>query len=186
MDVHLAVDADDFVNLCAANKDARLELTADGGLIVMAPASPDGSGRNAELTIQLGIWNKAKRLGKVFDSSSGYTLPDGSIRSPDASWIRSDRWAAVDRAERRRFTHIVPDFVAEVRSPSDGINDVRAKMSEYIAQGVRLGWLIDPETRTVEIYRPDREAEILASPEKISGEDVLPDFILDLAEILAD
>lgn len=184
--VRLIVDDDDFVKLCAANEDARLELTAEGGLIVMAPASPDGGSRNAELTTQLVIWNKVKRLGRVFDSSSGFTLPDGSIRSPDASWIHSERWAAVDRVERRKFTHIVPDFVAEIRSPSDAIKDVRARMADYIAHGARLGWLIDPETRTVEIYRPGQPAERLTSPEEVSGEKVLPDFTLDLTEIFVD
>lgn len=185
-DVRMVVDDGDFVRLCAANRDLRLERTAEGGLIVMAPASPDSGGRNADLTMQLAAWSKATRLGKPFDSSAGFTLPDGSIRAPDASWIRRERWEAVDRRDRRVFTSIVPDFVAEIRSPSDPIKDLRAKMAAYAEHGVRLGWLIDPETATVEIYRPGREPETLASPKSLSGEDVLPGLTIDLAEILYD
>ncbi|MDG3004200.1 Uma2 family endonuclease [Paludisphaera mucosa] len=185
-DVHLAVDAEGFARLSAANPDLRLERAADGGLIVMTPASPDGGGRELELGAQLRNWNKATGLGKAFSPSTGFTLPDGSIRAPAASWIRRDRWEAVEARERRRFSRIIPDFAAEIRSPSDSIADLRAKMAGYLAQGVRLGWLIDPESRTVEIYRPGREPETLVSPRELSGEDVLPGFTLDLAEILYD
>jgi Uma2 family endonuclease len=183
-DVRLTVDADDFGRLSAANPELRLERAADGGLIVMTPAAPDGGGRELELGAQLRNWNKATGLGKAFSPSTGFTLPDGSIRAPDASWICRDRWEAVDARERRRFSRITPDFAAEIRSPSDAIATLRAKMADYLAQGVRLGWLIDPETRTVEIHRPGREPETLAAPKEISGEDVLPGFTLDLAEIL--
>ncbi len=185
-EVRLTVDADDFGRLSAANPELRLERAADGGLIVMTPASPDGGGRELELGAQLRNWNKATRLGKAFSPSTGFTLPDGSIRAPDASWIRLDRWEALDARERRRFSRITPDFAAEIRSPSDAIGELRAKMADYLAQGVRLGWLIDPGSRTVEIYRPAPEPETLAAPKEISGEDVLPGFTLDLAEILGD
>lgn len=185
-DVRLIADADGFEKLCAANRDMRLELEADGGLIVMAPASPDGGSRNADLTMQLGLWNRAKRLGKVVDSSAGFTLPDGSIRAPDASWMRQEAWDALDRRERRRFSRAAPDFAAEIRSPSDAIEDLRAKMAAYIANGVRLAWLIDPEAKAVEVHRPGREPERLAAPKSLSGEDVLPGFTLDLAEIFEE
>lgn len=185
-DVRLITDADGFEKLCAANRDMRLELEADGGLIVMAPASPDGGSRNADLTMQLGLWNRAERLGKVFDSSAGFTLPDGSIRSPDASWMRREAWDALDRRERRKFSRAAPDFAAEIRSPSDSLDELRAKMAGYVANGVRLAWLIDPEAKAVEIHRPGREVERLAAPKTLSGEDVLPGFTLDFAEILAD
>lgn len=185
-DVRLAVDVDDFVLLSAANPDLRLERAADGVLIVMTPASPDGGGRELELGAQLRNWNKATGLGKAFSPSTGFTLPDGSIRAPDASWIHRDRWEALDARERRRFSRITPDFAAEIRSPSDAIKELRAKMADYLAQGVRLGWLIDPESGTVEVYHPGREPETLTAPKEISGEDVLPGFTLDLAEILYD
>lgn len=185
-DVRLIVDADGFAKLCAANRDMRLELDADGGLIVMSPASPDSGGRESELVFQLVAWNKAARLGKAFGPSAGFTLPDGSVRAPDASWMRQEVWDGVDRAERRKFARVVPDFAAEIRSPSDSPEDLRAKMVAYIANGVRLGWLIDPEAKAVEIHRPGRDPERLAAPKSLSGEDVLPGFTLDLAEIFAD
>lgn len=185
-DVRLVVDADDFAKLCAANRDMRLELEPDGGLIVMTPASPDGGGRELQLGFQLEAWNRTAKLGKAFGPSARFTLPDGSVRAPDASWIRREVWDAVDRGERLRFARVVPDFAAEIRSPSDAIADVRAKMAAYIANGVRLGWLLDPWTKSVEVYRPGREPERLAAPKEVSGEDVLPGFTLDLAEIFED
>ena len=185
-DVRLVVDADGFAKLCAANRDMRLELGPDGGLIVMTPASPDGGGRELQLGFQLEAWNRTARLGKAFGPSAGYTLPDGSIRAPDASWIRREVWDAVDREERLKFSRVVPDFAAEIRSPSDSLNETRAKMAAYIANGVRLGWLIDPWTKSVEVYRPGREPERLAAPVSVSGEGVLPGFTLVLAEIFED
>ena len=184
--VRLKVEAGDFAGICALNRGLRLELAADGGLIVMAPASPDSGGRENELCFQLTAWNKVKGLGKVFSPSSGFTFPNAAIRSPDASWIRRERWEALDSRERKRFSHIAPDFVAEIRSPSDNLPDLQAKMAEYIEQGVRLGWLIDPTTQTIEIHRPGRPPERLEKPKTLSGEDVLPDFTLELAEILYD
>lgn len=185
-DVRLKVAPEGFFALCAANPDLRLEREADGGVIVMAPAGSDSSGRNAELVRQVGNWNYAARLGRTFDSSGGFTLPDGAVRAADVAWIADERWGRVPRDDRRRFAPIAPDFVAELRSPSDSLGDLRSKMGGYIAQGVRLGWLIDPETRTVEIYRPGRDPEILAKPETLSGEDVLPGLTVDLKGILLD
>ncbi|AMV40674.1 Uma2 family endonuclease [Planctomyces sp. SH-PL62] len=185
-DVRLKVDADGFAALCAANRDLRLERDADGALLAMTPASSEGGGRNMTLGARLWLWNEAAGLGMVFDSSAGFTMPDGSVRSPDVSWIARERWERVPADDRRRFAHIVPDFVVELRSPSDSIDLLRAKMAAYLAHGVRLGWLIDPETQAVEIYRPGRDPETLAKPAALSGEEVLPGLTLDLKGVLFD
>ena len=186
--VRLVVGPEDFEKLCAvdANRGLRLERNADGGLIVMAPAGMDGSRRNLTLAARIWNWNDAKGLGVVFESSGGMTFPNTAVRSPDASWISRGRWEAVPEDDRRRFAHVVPDFVAELLSPSDSSTAARAKMAEYVAQGVRLGWLIDPTTQAVEIYRPGRQPETLAKPAALSGEDVLPGLVLDLKRILFD
>ncbi len=175
-----------FWKLCRANPDMRLERTADGELEIMAPAGSDSGRRNASLTSQLWIWNQSTKSGEAFDSSSGFTLPNIAVRAPDASWIAKDRWDALTRDERERFAPICPDFVVELSSRTDLASHLRAKMREYIAQGARLGWLIDPKTDTVEIYRPGQQVEILTRPEALSGEDVLPGFVLDLEGILSD
>jgi Uma2 family endonuclease len=172
--------------LCGANSDLRLERTARGELIVMSPAGAETGGRNAKLTMRLGIWAQADGTGEFFDSSTGYTLPNGATRSPDASWIVRHRWEALTPAQRRRFAPICPDFVVELRSPPDTKEDARAKMREYLEQGARLGWLLDPDTTEVEIYRPGRPVETLSRPVTLSGEDVLPGFVLDLKGILFD
>ena len=143
-------------------------------------------GRNASVTGQVWVWNRDSRLGFSFDSSAGYTLPNGATRSPDASWIAAERWDAISPDARKRFAPICPDFVVELRSPSDDIALLRDKMREYVDCGARLGWLIDPVTCTVEIYRPSHPVETLARPVVVSGEDVLPDFSLDLRGILFD
>ncbi|WP_165068444.1 Uma2 family endonuclease [Paludisphaera rhizosphaerae] len=186
--VRLIVDPEDFERLCRvpANRDLRLERESDGGLIVMAPAGMDGGRRNLTLAARLWNWNDATGLGVAFDSSSGMTFPNTAVRAPDATWITRERWEAVPEDERARFARLVPDFVAELHSPSDSLTKARAKMAEYIAQGVRLGWLIDPTTQTVEIYRPGREPETLTRPATLSGEDVLPGLVLDLKGILFD
>jgi len=152
----------------------------------MPPASPDASSRNAGISAQLWFWNQRTGLGVVFDSSAGFTLPNTAIRGPDATWMTRGRWEALPQDEREKFSHVCPDFVIELRSKSDQKKDLRAKMREYIAQGARLGWLIDPKTGTVEIYRPGRAVEGLKQPATLSGEDVLPGFVLDLKGILFD
>ena len=186
--VHPKVDLEGFQRLCEEpdNRDLRLERNADGGLIVMTPASSDSGERNLELSGQLRNWNKANRLGRAYDSSAGFTLPNSAVLSPDAAWIAHERWNALSPEARLGFARIVPDFVAELLSPSDSLATTRAKMAEYIAQGVRLGWLIDPATRTVEISRPGRDVETLTKPATLSGEDVLPGLTLDLKGILFD
>ena len=185
-DVRLRVSDEDFWRLCQENPDLRLERTAEGALIVMPPAAPDGSQRNMSLGAQVWNWNQKTNLGVAFDSSAGFTLPNSAIRGPDASWMTSKRWARIPPKERLKFSHVCPDFIAELRSSSDSMEDLRDKMREYLAQGVRLGWLIDPMGGTVEIYRPGRPVETLEKPATLSGEDVLPGFVLDLKGILSD
>jgi Uma2 family endonuclease len=175
-----------FWKLCRANPDLRLERNANGELVVMPPAAPDSSARNAGITAQLWIWNQRTGLGITFDSSAGFTLPNTAIRGPDATWMARERWDALSQDERERFSYASPDFVVELRSKSDKKKDLRAKMREYIHQGVRLGWLIDPKAGTVEIYRPGRTVQVLKRPATLSGEDVLPGFVLDLKGILFD
>lgn len=175
-----------FWRLCGDNPDLRLERTARGELIVMMPAGTETGFRNMGISGQLWNWARANGTGLSFDSSTGYTLPNGSIRSPDASWIARERWEALTPEERRTFAPICPDFVVELTSPSDESRrpKVREKMREYIDQGVRLAWLIDPDAREVEIYRPGRPVDFLTGPRTLDGEDVLPGFVLDLRDIL--
>jgi len=182
----LRVSAKMFWKLCRENPDLRLERTSKGNLVVMAPAGSDSGGRNMDLSGQLWLWNRTAQMGKVFDSSTGFTLPNGAIVSADASWIRMDRWGAVPSEQREKFAPICPDFVVELRSPSDRLKPLRRKMREYIAQGVRLGWLLDPIRAKVEIYRPEQEVEVFDRPASLSGEEVLPGFVLDLQGILFD
>jgi Uma2 family endonuclease len=175
-----------FWKFCRANPELRLERTAQGELVVMSPAGSDSSSRNLKLGMRLGLWNEQSGLGIGFDSSGGFTFPNTAIRSPDLSWMTLDRWNAVPRDDRKKFAHVCPDFVAELRSQSDPKEELRDKMHEYIAQGVRLAWLIDPQTATVEVCRAGQVVEILERPETLSGEDVLPGFVLDLKGILYD
>ncbi len=182
----LTVSPEMFWKICCENRDLRLELTAKGKLIVMAPAGGESGGQNADLVTDLNIWCRTDGTGKIFDSSTGFTLPNGAVLAPDASWIKLDRYLALSLEQRKRFPPICPDFVAELRSPSDGIRALRRKMREYVAQGVRLGWLLDPITGQAEVYRPGRDAEVLDRPATLSGEEVLPGFVLNLRGILFD
>lgn len=172
-----------FERLCADNPELVFELSAEQELIVMSPTSIKTGRRNSRLGARLDGWAEADGTGYAFDSSTMYTLPNGAKRSPDASWIRRERVDVLDEDEQDRFAHIVPDFVVELRSKSDSLRRLRAKMEEYIANGVRLGWLIDPRTRTVYVYRPSQPAEELHDPATLSGEPVLPGFTLNVAEI---
>lgn len=175
-----------FTRLCIANPDLRLERTAEGELIIMPPAGTESGGRNVPLTAQLYNWVRSSGLGKSFDSSTGFTLPNGAIRSPDASWVAQDRWDALTPDERKAFAPLCPDYVVELRSETDPLRVVRAKMREYRSQGARLGWLLDPKRKVVEVYRPGRRVTVLQAPATLSGEDVLPGFVLDLKGILFD
>ena len=143
-----------FLQICQANPELHLERTATGELIVMSPTGSETGLWNTQLTGQLWWWNEQQDLGEVFDSSTGFRLPNSADRSPDASWVAKDRWLALTPAQRRRFAPLCPDFVAELRSPSDDLASLQAKMREYVANGARLGWLIDTGMQRVEIYRP--------------------------------
>lgn len=180
---------DQFWELSRTNPELRLERTANGELIVMPPTGSEGGSHNAEVTTDIVIWNRETQLGKVFDSSTGFKLPNGATRAPDTAWIANERWNALTPEQRKRFTPICPDFVLELASESDDVDTLRRKMQEYIENGCRLGWLIIPKTQQVEIYRSDSSAprvrpiEVLQSPTSLSGEDVLPGFVLNLAAI---
>ncbi|WP_414756696.1 Uma2 family endonuclease [Anabaena sp. CCY 9910] len=177
-----------FYQLCIANDEWRIELTAEGELIIMPPTGGESGIRNSDLNLQLGLWNRQAKLGKVFDSSTEFRLPNGAFRSPDAAWVKLERWEALTSEQKRRFPPLCPDFVIELRSETDSLKKLRAKMQEYRDNGARLGFLIDPKTPLVEIYRSDAEVETINfsanQPPQLSGEDVLPGFILDLALIL--
>ncbi len=181
----LTVTPEQFMEIAAANRDLRLERTATGELIVNPPTGGESSRRNISITAQL--WNWAEdhpELGVVFESSGGFSLPDGSTRSPDAAWVSHDRWDALSSSEKEGFVPLCPDFVVELRSKTDGLSTLQEKMREYIGNGARLGWLIDPQNHRVEIYRlRDKTVEILEHPEMLSGEGVLPGFILSLTRI---
>ena len=176
---------DKFVEMVAANKDLRLELSAQGELSIMSPTGGETGDRNLELGGQVWFLNRQNGLGKAFDSSTGFKLPNGATRSPDVSWIKIERWNALTPEQRKRFLPLCPDFVIELVSESDDLADTQAKMREYIANGLRLGWLINPKNKQVEIYRPNQEIEVLQSPANLSGENVLPGFILDLQPIFS-
>ena len=176
-----------FDRLALANETVRLELTAQGELLVMPPTGLGTSGRNAELYHDLLVWNRRTQLGRVFDSNGVYALPNGARRSPDASWVELSRWQALTAKEQEGFAPLAPDFAIELASPSDlevqRYADLQAKMQEYIDNGTRLGWLIEPQARRVEVYRPGPQCTILEAPATLSGEDVLPGFELDLSAI---
>ncbi len=170
-----------FRELCRENRDIRLELTAKGELIVMPPTGWESGRRNSNLNLDLGLWNRQTGMGIVFDSSTGFILPNGAIRSPDAAWVASQRLAALN-PDPEGFLPLAPDFVIELRSASDRLKPLQDKMQEYIDNGVRLGWLLNPKDRAVEIYRMGKGIEALQSTE-VSGEEVLPGFVLSLAGI---
>jgi Uma2 family endonuclease len=172
-----------FFQLCQENENIRLERTAKGELIIMSPAGGETGSSNAGLTAQIWIWNQQKKLGKVFDSSTGFKLPNNANRAPDASWVKLERWDALTPEQQKKFPPICPDFVVELMSPSDSLKETQDKMKEYRDNGAVLGWLINRKSRQVEIYRPNQEVEVLESPVTVSGEDVLPGFVLNLESI---
>ena len=181
------VTTEQFAQLASTEQLARMELTKDGELIVMSPTGGEAGRKNFNLYLDLGNWNRQAKIGEAFDSSTVFILPNGASRSPDVSWIRLERWNALTLKEKQGFPPIAPDFAIELVSPSDVKNqryqDLQAKMQEYLDNGVKLGWLIEPSTRTVEIYRVGRQVEILTNPQTLLGENVLPGFVLDLSDI---
>jgi Uma2 family endonuclease len=185
LELTLELTDEQFFQLCIDNRDLRFERTASGGLIIMPPTGSETGNFNIDLSYQLQSWSRQnKHLGIAFDSSTGFKLPDGTDISPDGAWVRRDRWDALTAEEKKKFAPICPDFVVELRSTTDSLEKLRAKMKVYVKNGARLGWLLDRKHRKVEISRQGREVEIVDSPVTLSGEDVLPGFVLDLTDIL--
>jgi len=179
--ITLRLNHEEFEQICQDNPDLRLELTADGELVTMAPAGYESSERNFNLAFQVAKWIEKNQLGRGFDSSAGFTLPSGAIRSPDVTWIEKSKLANIPQGVA--FPLVVPDFVIELKSASDSLNTLQAKMLEYRASGVKLGWLINPQKQQVEIYRLGQELEVLQAPSSLSGEEILPGFVLNLSSI---
>lgn len=182
-DAPLAYTHDEFEALAAAHADLRMELTAQGELLIMPPTGGGSSRRNIKITTQLEIWSERDGSGIALESNCCYRLPDGAEYAPDASWVEMSRWEALGPDQQEKFPPLCPDFVVELLSPTDRLSKTQQKMREYIENGARLGWLIDPRTRRVEIYRPSRDVEVLDDPSWVSGEDVLLGFNLDLTKI---
>lgn len=181
------VTPEQFEQLADAEQLARMELTKEGELIIMSPTGGTAGRKNSRLTQQVRNWADRDGTGEVFDSSTVFVLPSGARRSPDVSWIKLNRWNQLNQAQQDGFPPLAPDFVMELVSPSDIKNqryeELQEKMQEYLDNGVKLGWLIEPSAKTVEIYRFGKPVEILNNPQTLSGENILPGFILDLSQI---
>ncbi|BAY62076.1 hypothetical protein NIES22_21430 [Calothrix brevissima NIES-22] len=179
----LELTDEQFFQLCQANRDLRFERAATGELIIMPPTGGETGNKNARITQKLMNWTDADGTGIAFDSSTCFKLPNGADRSPDASWVKFEKWNTLTQEQKEKFPPISPDFVIELLSPSDSLKPAQEKMREYIDNGVHLGLLINRKSRQVEIYRQGQDVEALDSPATLSGEDVLPGFILNLAVI---
>ncbi len=181
----IELSGDQLLELSSLNDNLRLELTAEGELIVMTPAGGESGRRNFELAVQLGIWTRrdTSEAGVAFDSSTGFTLPNGAIRAPDASWVERSRYEALTPEQREKYLPLCPDFVVELRSPSDSLRALQEKMVEYMENGARLGLLLDPARKRVYVYKPGEPVRELADPEEVSADPVLPGFVLKPREI---
>ena len=177
------ISDEDFLEFCQLNREWRIERTKEGDLIIMPPTNSKTGGWNFDLAVEFGIWAKRDGSGKGFDSSTGFTLPNGAKRSPDLSWIRFDRWNALTDDEQREFAPVCPDFVIELRSKSDSLDALHEKMVEYIENGAKLGWLIDPVEGNVYVYRQQTAVACIAHPETLSGEPLLRGFVLEMKDI---
>ena len=175
---------EEFEDLAARYSDLRMELTREGRLIIMPPAGGESGRLNFKIDVRLGTWSEQDDTGECFDSSTGFTLPNGADRSPDVAWVARPRWDALTSEQKRKFLPLCPDFLVEVLSPTDSLSETRDKMQEYLDNGARLGWLINPRRKQVEIYRPGQDVEILDNPASVSGEPVLHGFTLNLKGIL--
>ncbi|WP_341730786.1 Uma2 family endonuclease [Microcoleus sp. EPA2] len=174
---------DQFYQLCRQNPDVKFERNAKGEIIIVSPTGGETGSYNSEINADFVIWNRQTKLGICFDSSTCFKLPSGANRSPDVSWIKQERWDALTPEQKQKFPPISPDFVLELMSPTDSLKETQDKMQEYMNNGVKLGWLINSKTRSVEIYRPGQEIEVLESPAQLSGEDILPGFVLNLQRV---
>ncbi|MCX5981495.1 MAG: Uma2 family endonuclease [Nostocales cyanobacterium LacPavin_0920_SED1_MAG_38_18] len=177
---NVGLSDEQFYQLCQINEYYKFEQTAKDELIILPPSNLITGNREAELNGNLMIWNRQTKLGKVFSSSTVFTLPNGGKRSPDVAWIANERWESLSIKEKEKFAKICPDFVIELRSRTDSLSQLQEKMQEYLNSGLRLGWLIDPQNQQVEIYRQNQSVEIVSLPTSLSGENVLPGFILEL------
>jgi len=182
-DVHFTDEQ--FYQLCINNPELIVERDSKGTLIVMAPVGGDSGNREADYIIDLGTWNRQSGLGKVFSSSALFKLPGGGDRSPDAAWVKLSRWQALTPEQRQKFPPIAPDFVIELRSRTDSLKPLQEKMQEYMASGVQLGWMFNPQDQQVEIYRQGQEKEVRSLPTQLFGEEILPGFELQV-ELFAD
>lgn len=181
----LKLTDEEFFAFCQENRHLRMEKTSNGEILIIAPSGGETGRTNTNVIYELQHWNKQKQLGEVFDSSTGFSLPNGSTRSPDAAWVKQARWDALSAEEKKKFPPLCPDFVIELLSESDPLKQTQDKMREWIDNGCRLGWLLDPARKQVFIYRPGSEAEALSGfDQQLSGEDVLPGFVLDLGKLL--
>ena len=177
------MNADNFFDFCQLNSHLRIERNATGKLIIMPPTGSETGNRNFKLIQQLANWTDRDGSGIGFDSSAGFILPNGATRSPDASWIKLTRWNSLSTEQKSKFAPICPDFVVELRSPSDSLEVLQEKMQEYIDNGASLGWLIDRSAKQVYIYTPDAEVKCLDNPQTLNGNPLLSDFVLDLSKI---
>ena len=178
-----------FYQFCVANETWKIELSSNGELTIMPPTGGESGIRNSELNFQVSLWNRQTQLGYVFDSSTVFRLPNSAKRSPDVAWVSRERWNCLSSEQKRRFPPLCPDFVIELRSETDRLDQLRSKLLEYLENGIHLGWLIDPQSRLVEIYRPNQAVERLEdllaeNRPQLSGESVLPGLVIDLTPIL--
>jgi Uma2 family endonuclease len=182
-DVLEKISDDEFESFCRHNPDIEIELTKKGELIIMPPTGGETGIRNFTLIYEFGKWLEKTQSGIAFDSSTVFKLPNGAKRSPDLAWTTNEKWNALSAEEKKKFPPLCPDFVVELRSPSDSILNLQNKMVEYIENGASLGWLIDPSEKTVHVYRPNAETEILKNPKQVSGEPLLRGFVLNLKKL---
>ncbi len=177
------ISEEDLEHLCAKNPELKFETNAAGNLIVMSPTGTQTGEKNGDLFLQIGLWNRQYKLGKVFDSSTGFKLSNDSVRSPDVSWMTLDKWNSLSNKQKRGFAPIDPDFVLELMSPTDDLITVQKKMAEYMSCDIKLGWLINPDDKQVEIYRIGQDKEVLNNPSSLSGEDIMSNLVVDLVDI---
>ncbi|NJM71966.1 MAG: Uma2 family endonuclease [Scytonema sp. RU_4_4] len=183
LDSIIKLTSEQFYQLCQDNPDLKLERNAQGELIVMPPTGGETGKHNVNLIVQVALWNEKTQLGEVFDSSTGFSLPNGADRSPDVSWVEKTRWDSLTIEQKEKFIPLCPDFVIEILSPSDNLKKTQKKMQEYIDNGCPLGWLINRKKQEVEVYRLGQEIEVLKKPQTLSGENVLPGLIVDMQKI---